>query len=751
MNQLWSSSRSRALASAALIAFFAAAAARADDEFLPAQQAYEYQTQADTRAVVVHYNIRSGYYLYRKRLSFATDTPGVTLGEAEFPKGLPHTDAYFGTQEIYRGAIAIRVPYSRAGATPTALNLTLKLQGCADAGLCYPPQAWNTQVALPVASGGTGAPAAGGALLGKLTGVANPAGDFLAPEQAFRFSAEPAGDNAFRLRWVIADGYYLYKSRIKVSAESAFAQLGAVQLPQGLPHTDDYFGEQQVYRQQLEALVPFARATAAAGSVALKVVYQGCADAGLCYPPQTQLMDLSVPAASAGGAGGAAGGGAGGGATGTTVSQQDWMAGLIASGNVFAMIAVFLAAGIGLAFTPCVLPMVPILSGIIAGDGAKITPMRGFALSLAYVLGMSVTYTIAGAVSALAGKQAQAFFQATWILVLFAALFVALALAMFGVFELQMPSALQTRFAGASNRVQGGKFVSTAVMGALSSLVVTACVAPPLFAALAVIGKAGNVARGALALFALSLGMGTPLLIVGASAGKLLPKAGPWMETVKAVFGVVFLGVAAWMLDRVLPPRIMMLLWAGVAFAGVWVLLSVGLRGGRRTRARWAAGGVFALYGALLVGAAAVGGTDPLRPLAGTGLFGASQAVAALPFRPVHSSAELDQQLAAASRAGKRVLLDFSAEWCVSCKEMDTQTFRAPTVRADLLDYVLLKADVTENSANDQALLKRFGIFGPPTTAFFAADGRERPEFRLVGFTAEEPFRAHLRRFEQAL
>jgi thiol:disulfide interchange protein DsbD len=743
MSQLWSFLRYRPLALAALGVLLAGTAARAaEDSFLPPQQAFEYRTQAEGRAIVVSYQIREGYYLYRKRLGFATDTPGVTLGQAEFPQGLPHTDDYFGTQEIYRGAIAIRVPYTLTAAAPAALNLTLKLQGCADAGLCYPPQAWSAKVALPVAAAGGAAASAGGALLGKLTGGAAVDRDFLPPEQAFQFSAEPAGDNAFRLRWVIADGYYLYKSRIAVSADSAFAQLGAVQLPKGLAHSDDYFGEQEIYRQQFEATVPFARASAAGGSVALKVVYQGCADAGLCYPPQTQVLNLSVPGASAGGAGGGSGG--------ATVSRQDWMAGLIASGNVFAMLAVFFAAGIGLAFTPCVLPMVPILSGIIAGDGAKITPMRGFGLSLAYVLGMSVTYTIAGAVSALAGKQAQAFFQATWILVLFAALFVALALAMFGVYELQLPSALQTRFAGASNRVQGGKFVSTAVMGALSSLVVTACVAPPLFAALAVIGKAGNVTRGALALFALSLGMGTPLLIVGASAGKLLPKAGPWMETVKAVFGVVFLGVAAWMLDRVLPARVMMLLWAGVAFAAVWVLLAVGLRGGRRTRPRWAAGSVLALYGALLLGAAAAGGTDPLQPLAGTGLFGASQAVAALPFHAVHSSTELDQQLAAAGKAGKRALLDFSADWCVSCKEMDTRTFRAPAVRAALLDYLLLKADVTGNTADDQALLKRFGIFGPPTTAFFAPDGHERPEFRLVGFTAEEPFREHLRRFEQA-
>ena len=720
--------------------------ARAEEDFLPVEQVFEYAVQADAHAIVVNYNIRSGYYLYKKRLGFESQTPGIALAAPEFPKGLPHKDDYFGEQEIYRGGIAIRVPFTATGALPAAIDVKLKLQGCADKGLCYPPQNWPVHVVLPAAAAAS-APAPAG-LLGKLTaGAASGDGDFLPPEQAFQVTADPDGANAVRLHFVIAEGYYLYKGRIHVSGESTLAQLGSPALPKGLPHKDDYFGEQEIYRQQLEATVPFARASAAAGTLALKVVYQGCADKGLCYPPQTQLFAMNLAPAGAASASVAPDTGA---ATGTPmVSEQDRLAALIGSGNLLLVISTFFGFGLLLAFTPCVLPMVPILSGIIAGDGERVTPARGFLLALAYVLGMAITYTIAGAAAAMAGKQAQAFFQQTWILVLFAVLFVVLAAAMFGLFELQMPSSVQTRFANASNQIKGGKFVSTAIMGALSSLVVTACVAPPLFAALAVIGKAANVGRGALALFSLSMGMGTPLLAVGASAGKLLPKVGPWMETVKAVFGVVFLGVAAWMFDRVLPPRIEMLAWAAVAFAAVWVFLSVGLKGGRRTLPRWVLGGIAAIYGAVLVAGAAAGGTDPLHPFAGSRVLGDTQAET-LTFRPVHSSAELDRELASAGKDGKRVLLDFYADWCVSCKEMDTHTFREPAVQAALAEYVLLKADVTANNADDQALLKRFGIFGPPTTAFFAPDGKERTDFRLVGFTASEPFLGHLKRFETA-
>ena len=706
----------------------------AEAEFLPPEQAFEYVVQAKPGALLVAYNIREGYYLYRKRIGFATETAGVTLGATEYPRGQTHRDDYFGEQEVYRGGAIFRVPYTLASPAPATLDLKLKLQGCADAGLCYPPQVWTARVVLPRPPAASAATAAPGGLLGKVSGGRGAKDDFLPPEQAFQLSA--AGDGSrVRLHWLIADGYYLYRARMKISGEGPLALLGAPEWPAGESHRDDFFGEQEIYRGDLSVAVPYARSGPGAASLAVKVVYQGCADAGLCYPPQTQVIAVALPAGNASG--------------GPAVSEQDRLAELIRNGNLLLVIGAFFGFGLLLSFTPCVLPMVPILAGIIAGEGARATPARGFALSLAYVAGMALTYTAAGVAFAAAGHQAQAFFQQTWILVLFAGLFVALAFAMFGAYELQLPSALQTRFASASNRVRGGRFVSTAVMGALSSLVVTACVAPPLVATFAVIGQAGDIGRGALALASLSFGMGTPLLVVGASAGKLLPKAGPWMETVKAIFGVVFLGVAAWMLDRVLGARLMMLVWAVVAFAAVWVFIRVGLRAGaRRGAPRLVAAALSAGYGLVLIAAAAAGGSDPLRPLAGTGLFGAAATVESLPFRTVKTSADLDHELGLAAASGQRAMLDFYADWCVSCKEMETRTFRDPAVRGSLAGYRLLKADVTANDADDQALLRRFGIFGPPTTVFFAVDRRERQDFRLVGFVAADAFRDHLARFE---
>jgi len=432
------------------------------------------------------------------------------------------------------------------------------------------------------------------------------------------------------------------------------------------------------------------------------------------------------------------------------VSEQDALAERIRSGNLLAVLATFLGAGLLLAFTPCVLPMVPILSGIIVGAGGDRPVSRGraFSLSLAYVLGMAFTYTVAGAVFAAAGQQAQAFFQKPWIIVLFAGLFVVLALAMFGVFNLQVPAALQARLTDASNRQKQGTLLGTAVMGALSSLIVTACVAPPLVAALAVIGQSGDVLRGAAALFALSLGMGVPLLVVGASAGQLLPKAGPWMDSIKAVFGIMLLAVAVWMLGRILPGPVTLGLWAALAFlSGYWLMTR---RGGTTTAGaaialRRGVGALAMVYGVLLLVGALSGRSDPLQPLAGLGGSGAQHEEAArVEFTRIKTIADLERELAAASAAGQPAMLDFYADWCVSCKEMEHYTFTDAGVRKEFERARLLQADVTANDDDDQALLQHFGILGPPTIVFFDAAGRERPQYRVVGFKNAEEFRRHV-------
>ena len=414
--------------------------------------------------------------------------------------------------------------------------------------------------------------------------------DFLPPEQAFRLSASVADAGHVRLDWIIAPGYYLYRDRIKILEDRG--RTGAPEFPPGQIKSDEYFGKQVVYHNELIATVPIVgEATAAqAQSLSLQVTYQGCAEAGLCYPPITRTLLLQLP--SPGGPSAASQNNPSqNGPSAGYVSEQDRLAALIRSGNMLGVLGTFFGLGLLLAFTPCVLPMVPILSGLIAGAGANVSTARAFSLSLVYVLGMAVTYTATGAAFAAAGQQVQAAFQQPWIIVAFAALFVAMSLSMFGLYTLQMPAFVQTRLAELSNRQRAGHFGGVAIMGALSALIVTTCVAPPLVATLAVIGQSGDIARGAAALFAMSLGMGAPLLVVGSSAGRWLPRAGPWMDAVKRLFGVLMLAMAAWMLARIVPPRFALLLFAVPALAAAVVCLRMRWRAvGRVVRRRAAAG-----------------------------------------------------------------------------------------------------------------------------------------------------------------
>ena len=567
---------------------------------------------------------------------------------------------------------------------------------------------------------------------------------FLPVDQAFVFTAMADGADRVRLDWQVAPGYYLYRHRTSARTQTPGFALGEIAMPAGKKKTDEFFGDVEVYYGILTATVPVTRPEGAS-SFEIQVTYQGCADAGLCYPPVTKSVAIELPPPGTASAGAPA----------PMVSEQDRLSTLIAGGNLFAILASFFGFGLLLAFTPCVLPMIPILSGIIAGQGAAATPRRSFLLSVTYVLGMALTYTVAGAAFAAAGQQAQAFFQQPWIIIAFAALFVVLALAMFGLFDLKIPSALETRLASVSGRQKSGSFVGTAVMGALSALVVTACVAPPMVAALAVIGQTGDVMRGAMALFAMAIGMGTPLLFVGVAGGRFLPHAGAWMTTVKALFGVLFLGVAVWMLERILPGSLTLALWALLVIVGGYYFGGFGRSGPGTEAGRLVTRGLglaAIVWGTIMMIGAAAGGHDPLQPLRGASIPGlggqaGTESFAALPFRHIASAEELDRELAAAQAAGKPVMLDFYADWCVSCKEMEKYTVSVPDVQKDLAGFVLRKADVTANSAADQALFRRFGVYGPPTTAFFGTEGRECRPFRLVGFVKADDFRSHLARF----
>jgi thiol:disulfide interchange protein DsbD len=594
--------------------------------------------------------------------------------------------------------------------------------------------------APPAGPPASAVPAAGAG--GKSTGIDavlgaphSGADDFLPVDKAFRLEASGEGSDRVRLEWQIAEGYYLYRARFKVQTASRDVQLGTTQFPPGQVKSDEYFGKQEIYHHELAATVPVARAHGGTLQLPLRVTYQGCAEAGLCYPPITKDVTVTLTA----GAATAIGPGSGADVAGAGGSDQDWFAALV-RGNLLLMLGGFFAAGLGLAFTPCVLPMVPILSGIIAGGGRRVTTARAFALSLTYVLGMALTYTLAGVACAAAGRQVQAIFQQWWVLALFAALFVAMALSMFGLFTVQMPAAVQTRIAGLSNRQSAGTFGGVAVMGALSALIVTTCVGPALVGALVVISQTGQVVRGGAALFAMSIGMGTPLLVVGASAGRLLPKAGPWMDFVKKVFGVMMLAVAAWMLARSVPEQLALALWAIPAL----ILAALLWREGRRSAAAaWslrAIGVAAGVYGLALAAGSALGGTDPLAPIPLR-----ATAVPTLPFHTIKSLADLDREVAQARARHVGVMVDFSAAWCTSCREMERYTFSDPQVQAALAGSVLLRADVTQNDADDQALLKHFGIFGPPTIAFYGSDGEERAAARVVGYLKADAFAARAR------
>lgn len=726
------------------------AAGAFDEEPLPPEEAFRYSVEEADGTLVVRWDVEDGYYLYREKLGLESLTEGVSLGPMALPDGEVHEDEYFGRQEIYRGEFAARMPYTGGGAR--TLELEVRAQGCADFGLCYPPQRWRTTVALPepaAAAAGLSSPFSdrgGGssALPGGAGGLLAGAGgdEFLPPDEAFRPRVDVLDPYTLEVSWAIAPGYYLYRDTLGASTDSDRVGLAALRLPEGKEKYDEFFGDTEVYYDAVIATLPLNRAGPEPTGLTLELGYQGCAEDGICYPPITRSFAVSLPLASAADQPRDLGDAA-------PQSEQARLAGLIADGNFLLVLATFFGAGLLLAFTPCVLPMVPILSGIIAGEGDDVTPARGFVLALAYVLGMALTYTIAGAVFAAAGQQAQAVFQQPWILTAFAGLFVVLALGMFGLFDLQMPSAVQSRLAAVSGRQRGGTLIGAVVMGALSSLIVTACVAPPLVASLAVIGQSGDVVRGGAALFALSIGMGTPLLAVGASAGKLLPKAGPWMVAVKNAFGFMMLGLAIWMLGRILPGPVILALWAVLVlmagvFLGAFTQLSPEAGGARKLGKGF--GVLAALYGAVLLVGSLTGADDPLQPLERIAAGGGGEAAhGELEFQRVKTVADVEAAVAAAAAAGRPAMLDFYADWCVSCKEMEKYTFANPAVQRGLAGTVLLQADVTANDEADRELLRRFGLFGPPGIIFFGPGGEERPRYEVVGYMPAERFAEHLR------
>jgi thiol:disulfide interchange protein DsbD len=554
--------------------------------------------------------------------------------------------------------------------------------------------------------------------------------DLLEAERAFRLSARAIDAGTLEVRYDIAEGYYMYRDKFAFALEPSTVKAGTPRFPPGKVKKDEFFGDVETYRQEVVIRLPFT-APAGLAAVTLKATSQGCADIGVCYPPNPQTLRVSLAAMGATPAGAA-------GAPAAEGDESSQLAGLLKNAGFWLILTTFFGAGLLLAFTPCVFPMYPILSGIIVGHGHGISKGRAFALSTAYVLGMAVTYAAAGVAAGLSGTMLSAALQNAWVLGGFALVFVALALSMFGFYELQLPAFLQSKLSEESGRIRGGSLHGVAAMGALSALIVGPCVAAPLAGALLYIAQTRDALLGGAALFAMALGKGVPLVIVGVSTRSLLPHAGPWMDAVKKFFGVLLLGLAIWLVSPVLPA------WAHL---GAWGALAIGTAIFLRAidplpphAPGWArfwkgVGVVLLLLGAALVIGAVGGSRDPLAPLGF--LRSASAPGEHVVFERVKTSAELDARLAATDRP---TMLDFYADWCVSCKEMEKYTFSDVRVAALLRRMNLLQADVSANSDEDRALLKRFDLFGPPGIVFFDRQGRELARLRVIGYQPAERF-----------
>ncbi|USD37129.1 protein-disulfide reductase DsbD [Ferrimonas sp. SCSIO 43195] len=549
-------------------------------------------------------------------------------------------------------------------------------------------------------------------------------------DQAYLFNFSQQ-DNVLELSWEMPEqGYYLYQERFTVKVEGD-VEVGEPLYPEATSHFDDFFGEQPVYFDQVTLQVPIKKA---ANNTELTITYQGCLDKVLCYPPTRQTILLSevaanngiiIPAAAAQTAPAA------------PATEQDSLAALLSDGHLGLVLLTFFGLGILLAFTPCVFPMYPILTGIIAGQGDKLSTGRAFALSMTYVQGMAITYSALGLVVASAGLKYQAALQHPAILIGLAVLFVVLSLSMFGVYNLQLPSSLQNRLNQASNSQKGGSFTGVLIMGLISGLVASPCTTAPLSGALIYVAQSGDLMLGGLALYALSMGMGAPLLLLGTSGGKLLPKAGAWMDIIKHTFGFLLIAVSIMMLTRIWTGLVADLLWAvwGVAFVAYL------LHENRKTRFSLMQTGRYAVLAVALLGAIGYGGYGVVTQLQATP---GSSAHHSTEFIRVKSLEDIDREVAKANAAGKTVMLDLYADWCIACKEFEKYTFPEPEVVARTDQMVLLQADMTANDAIDIAVQEHYQVLGLPTILFFDAQGQELTQQRVTGFMKAARFASHL-------
>ncbi|CAC9457469.1 Cytochrome c-type biogenesis protein DsbD, protein-disulfide reductase (EC 1.8.1.8) [uncultured Gammaproteobacteria bacterium] len=720
---------------------------QAADELLPADKAFAFQAKVVDGKVLLSWDIAKGYYLYKEKIKISSDH-SVRLGEADFPIAKIKNDEFFGKVGTYRDNLLVAIPVLSGEAK--SIVLKVGFQGCADLGVCYPPI--TKSVSLNI-DGRQKVSLVDGALnmfskaKSSMQSMADKAASIsdepIPADEAFAFSVVAVDANTLRASWNIHPEYYLYHDKLAIDIKGAkFIDFA---FPKGKIKDDEFFGKVEVHKGLLEVDILLTEVDAQ--SVTVSVKYQGCWLGGVCYPPLEKTTDIALPEANMS-------------AVAEPIKVQakpvpsqtnneplnetDKITALLQQDDILWVLASFFGFGLLLALTPCVFPMIPILSGIIVGQKGEVSTKKALIMSIVFVLAMSTTYAMAGVLAGYFGENLQVLFQTPWVLVVFSLIFVALAFSMFGYYDIQLPSSLQSKITSISNNQESGHLIGVAIMGFLSALIVGPCVAPPLAGALIYIGQTGDALLGGLSLFVMSLGMGVPLLAVGAGVSKL-PKAGGWMDKVKYVFGVLMLAVAIWLLDRIISPFTSLVLWASL-FTFSPIAMGV-LNSITNTPTPWqrifkGIGLLILMYGVLLWGLVARGGGDMLAPLAGYGSNAQVEKVH-IAFEKIKSGADLDQILVQAQRNNQVVMLDFYADWCITCKELERFVFSDANVVNKMRNVIALQADVTANDATDKALMVRFDIIGPPGILFFK-NGVEKRSQRIVGEINAQDFLQHL-------
>ncbi|MFC3194764.1 protein-disulfide reductase DsbD [Marinicella sediminis] len=684
----------------------------------------------DGNQIEVRFELIEDVYLYRHALAFTGENLMVDEAALFIPAGKEKDDPAFGLVETYWDELIVRVPFSSVGENPV---LKVKYQGCVENFICYPPQRLSFDLsAEPLLSSGAPAPIQpAGSLLNSGSGSGGFFGgeQLLPVDQAFQFETIALDGDRLMARFTMAPNIYLYKDQIQFSSFTNGVSLGKPVFPQAVLKDDPEFGLVDVYYDVVEIELPISRSKAGLSQMDIEAAFQGCEDGKVCYPPTAQLVTVELPPAV------------------TLVQTEDLLdsesavelsetevISQVFDRSVLLILLQFFGFGLLLSLTPCVFPMIPILSGLIVGQKNPSTA-KAFTLSVVYVLAMALTYTAVGVIAGMAEVNLQALFQTPWIIIVFSLVFVLLALSMFGFYDLQLPASWQSKLSGISNRQKSGSYAGVAVMGLLSALIVGPCVAPPLAAAVLFISSTDSgPVLGGLALFAMSIGMGVPLIAIGTSAGKWMPGAGGWMNVVKSFFGILLLGMAIWFLSRIMPGDTILMTW------GV-LLIATAVMWHQHAKANGLSGWVMSLFDALkvillVVGIAQLlggmaGKEDPFRPLQGVFSGGATAAEQKVNFKTIKSVDDLNREI---QQSNRPVFLDFYADWCVECIRMEKTTFKDPQIVALAAEFTVLKADVTAQDDEDRALMKQFGVVGPPASLFFAADGTPLKARNFFGY-----------------